>query len=304
VRTLDSLVRHRRARVNGVRLHYVEAGPTSADAPLILLLHGFPEFWYSWRHQIPALAAAGFHVIAPDLRGYNLSDKPPRVADYGVETLAGEVVGLINHAGRRRATLVGHDWGGVVAWFAAMHHPEWVEKLIILNAPHPAAYLREVTNLRRPAQLLRSWYAFFFQLPCIPEAACRAGDFATMRRMLRTDPARPGAFTADDMRQYVRAWSQPGALTASINYYRAAFRRPPARTLEAVRRVDAPTLLIWGLRDRYLVPALTRGLEPWVPNIRVKILADASHWVQHDQPELVSRLVIEYVNGQAAGAAE
>src|SRR5579884_3024966 len=159
---------HRHASVNGVRLHYVEAG----RGPLVVLLHGFPEFWYSWRHQIPALAAAGFRVLAPDLRGYNESDKPPGVAAYGLERVAGDVAALVRHAGERRAAVVGHDWGGGIAWWLAMHRPDVVGRLAVLNAPHPAAFRRE---LRTPGQLLRSWYVFFFQLPALPEWLFRAG---------------------------------------------------------------------------------------------------------------------------------
>jgi pimeloyl-ACP methyl ester carboxylesterase len=169
--TVPSTWNGRFASVNGIRLHYVEAG----TGPLVLLLHGFPEFWGSWRHQIPALADAGFRVLAPDLRGYNLSSKPAGVESYRVAELVGDVVGLIRHAGEERATVVGHDWGGAIAWATAMRRGERIHRLIILNAPHPAAYLRE---LRRPGQLLRSWYVFFFQLPLLPECLVRARDYA------------------------------------------------------------------------------------------------------------------------------
>src|SRR5215203_1684309 len=175
---------HREAIVNGVRLHYVGAG----TGPLVLLLHGFPEFWYSWRAQIPALVAAGYRVIAPDMRGYNLSEKPAGVRSYMLDTLCDDVLALIHHAGEERATVVGHDWGGAVAWNVPMRHPRAVERLIVLNAPHPGAFLRE---LRTPAQIAKSWYMFFFQLPWLPELSLRAGGFATLQRTLRTDPVRP-----------------------------------------------------------------------------------------------------------------
>src|SRR5262249_33835635 len=148
---------HRHALVGGLRLHYVEAGA----GPPVLLLHGFPEFWYSWRHQLPALAGAGFRAWAPDLRGYNESEKPAGVRNYRVRLLVEDVAGLIRHTGAGRATVVGHDWGGVIAWRLAMDRPELVERLVILNAPHPGAFLRE---LRNPAQWLRSAYVLFFQL--------------------------------------------------------------------------------------------------------------------------------------------
>jgi epoxide hydrolase 4 len=280
---------------DGVRLHCAEAGPASSDRPPVLLLHGFPEFWYGWRHQIPALSAEGFRVIAPDLRGYNLCDKPPRVADYRLDRLAADVASLVRQvAGKMgRAHVVGHDWGGVIAWHLAMHHPDVVEKLVILNAAHPAAYWRE---LHRPAQLLRSWYVFFFQLPRAPEVFVRARAFRSLRDVFRREPARPGAFSEADIDAYVEAFAQPGALTAAINYYRAAFRDGIGRAGRTVRPIGAPTLLIWGEREKYAVPGVTRGLEPWVPNLRIERLPEATHWVQHDEPETVNRLLLSFLS--------
>jgi pimeloyl-ACP methyl ester carboxylesterase len=280
--------RHGHAVVNGVRLHYVEAG----SGPLVVLLHGFPEFWYSWRHQLPALAAAGFRALAPDLRGYNESAKPGRIADYHLERLADDVAGLIAHAGERDAVVAGHDWGGGIAWYLPLRHPRLVRRLIVLNAPHPAAFLRE---LRTPGQLVRSWYVFFFQLPGLPEWALRARDFASLERTLRTGPVRPGTFTEDDIRRYKAALARPGALTAAVNYYRSAFLRL-GRLRRQVRPIAVPTLLIWGERDPYLGPRLTEGLEPWVPNLRLVRLRDASHWVQNDAPDEVNRLMLEFLN--------
>jgi pimeloyl-ACP methyl ester carboxylesterase len=287
------VVRHKYANINGIRLHYVEAGPSGGEGQdkVCLALHGFPEFWYSWRYQIPALAAAGFRVLAPDLRGYNLSHKPPGVASYRLEALTEDVAGLVAHDGASSAAVVGHDWGGGIAWTLAMRRPNLVRKLAVLNAPHPAAFLRE---LRRPGQLARSWYMFFFQLPWLPELLFRAGNYAVLERTLRRDPVRPGAFTEDDIRRYKEALSQPGALTAGINYYRAAFRhlRRASRNLAPI---TVRTLLIWGERDRYLSRCLTEGLERWVPGIRVERLPRASHWVQLDAPERVNELLIEFL---------
>lgn len=277
---------HREAVVDGVRLHYVEAG----EGPLVILLHGFPEFWYEWRFQIPALAAAGFRVIAPDLRGYNLSDKPRGVGSYRVDALVEDVAALIRHVGVERAHVVGHDWGGVIAWYLPMLHPELVERLAVLNAPHPAAFRRE---LRRPDQLFRSSYVAFFQFPWAPEAAFRANDFALLEHVFRTEPARPGAYTDEDVRLYKEAMARPGALTASLNYYRAAVRHSPPR----VRRIDAPTLLIWGERDPHLVVRLTEGVERWVPDLRVERIPEASHWVAVDEPERVNRLLADFLRG-------
>jgi pimeloyl-ACP methyl ester carboxylesterase len=280
---------HRHAVVNGVRLHFVEAGA----GPLVILLHGFPEFWYSWRLQIPALAEAGFRVLAPDLRGYNESARPAGVEAYRMDRLVGDVVGLVRQAGVERATIAGHDLGGGIAWATAMRHPEMVGRLIILNAPHPAAYFRELLSL---GQLLRSWYVFFFQLPGLPEWLIRSGDYVLIERALRRQPMRPGAFTEEEIRGYKRALNRPGALTSAINYYRAAFR-----WLRRIKRetasVQVPTLLLWGERDRYLGTRLTEGLEPWVPSLRIERFPNASHWVHRDEPELVNRFMIEFMRG-------
>ena len=279
--------------VNGVRLHYVEAGA----GPLVLLLHGFPQFWYAWRHQLPALARAGYRAVAVDLRGYNLSAKPRGVGAYDVELLAGDVAALVAALGERSAVLVGHDWGAAIAWRVAARYPERVGRLVILNGPHPRAFLRE---LRKPAQLLRSAYVLFFQLPVLPELVIRAGDFALLDRVFRRD-ARPGSFSDADVAAHKEALRQPGALTAALNYYRAAVRHARRRTLRAETRVEQPTLLIWGDRDRYLGPGMARGLERWVPRLRVEHVPEATHWVMADAPAQVNELLLAFL-GEARGA--
>lgn len=283
---------HREATVNGVRLHYVEAGQDAGRGPLVILLHGFPEFWYSWRHQITALAAAGCHVIAPDMRGYNTSGKPAGVGNYDIDALSDDVAALISHAGADRAVVAGHDWGGIIAWWVALRHPDRVEKLIILNAPHPAAALRE---LRKPSQLMRSWYIFFFQLPWLPEWSIRANHYAMLRAILRRDPVNRRAFTGRDIRRYIAAIAQPGALTSTINYYRAAFRRGPRGVRQHLHRIAAPTLIIWGERDRYMEDGMLDGLDRWVNRLRITRLPHASHWVQNDAPQEVNRLMVEFI---------
>jgi epoxide hydrolase 4 len=276
------------ADLSETRLHYVEAG----EGPLVVLLHGFPEFWYGWRFQIPALAAAGFRVVAPDMRGYNTSSKPPGVAAYDVDRLAVDVRDLIQERGAQAARVAGHDWGAVVAWVTAMNHPEVVERLAILNVPHPRRFLRAV---RRPRQLARSWYMLFFQLPWLPERAARADGWRFFRVWSLGTAASPGAFTAQDIDRYVEAWSQPGAATATINYYRALFRQSPRRTEARIRVVQAPTLVIWGERDRYLGTELADPDPADVANLeRVVRLPGASHWVQHDEPERVNQLLTEF----------
>ena len=280
---------HREAWVHGVRLHYVEAG----SGPLVILLHGFPEFWYSWRHQIPALATAGFHAIAPDLRGYNLSDKPVGVDAYRMEALLVDVLGLIQQAGEERAVVAGHDWGGVIAWHLAMHHPQAVEKLIVLNAPHPGAYWRELHSWR---QLLKSWYVLFFQVPGLPEQLMGAGDFDLIARLLRRQPVHREAFTPEDVRRYKQALARPEALTAALNYYRA-LRNPAHRGRHENAPINVPTLLLWGEQDAYLSPRLTENLNAWVTNLRVVRFPDVSHWIQNDAPERVNRLMIDFLRG-------
>lgn len=280
--------------IGEVRLNVVEAGEPAG--PLVVLLHGFPDFSYSWRNQIPELAAAGYRVVAPDMRGYGRSDKPSGVNAYRLDRLADDVAGLIRALGADRAAVVGHDWGATVAWWFAMRHPDLLDRLVILNVPHPAR-LRDA--LRMPGQWLRSSYGLFFQLPWLPEAVLRAGRFAVLRRELREDPTRPDAFTAPDIERYVDAWSQPGALTGGLNYYRALARRAPSR--KAVRRIDAPVLVIWGQLDRFIRPELAEPPEDLVPDGRVVRLPHASHWVQHDEPERVNRLLLEFLAGSPRG---
>jgi epoxide hydrolase 4 len=279
---------HRYADLGDVQLHYVEAG----EGPLVLLLHGFPQFWYQWRHQIPALVEAGFRVVAPDMRGYNLSDKPHGVQAYRVELLARDVERLIRTCGEGTATVVGHDWGAIAAWIAAMRLPGRFERLAILNVPHPA---RSLDGLLSPMQLLRSSYMFFFQIPRLPEEVIRAGDFALLRSVFRSDPVQPEAFTAEDIERYVGAIARPGVLTASLNYYRALLRNP-RETRALLQRVEAPVLVIWGEKDRFLSRRLAEPPRLWVPNlIRVKRLPDASHWVAEDCPLEVNTLLLDFL---------
>ena len=270
------------AELGTVRLHYVERG----EGPLVVLLHGFPEFWYGWRAQIEPLAAAGLRVVAPDLRGYNLSSKPPGVAAYDLDPLARDIRDLIAERGEQRACVAGHDWGGAVAWATAMFHPEVVERLAILNAPHPRRFIEAV---QRPRQLTKSWYMGFFQLPVVPERVVRRG----FRDHFLKD-ARAGAFTPADLERYEAAWAQPGALTSSLNYYRALSRLTPWGAKGRILPVEAPTRVIWGERDRYLLPSLAEPLRSDVPNLERVIRLDTSHWVQHDAPGQVADLLTEF----------
>jgi pimeloyl-ACP methyl ester carboxylesterase len=277
-------------RVNGVRLHFLEDG----KGPLVLLLHGFPETSYAWRKQMPALAAH-FRVVAPDLRGYGESERPRRAVDYRAMTLVQDVIGLIRELGRGRAHVVGHDWGGGLAWATAQHHPEVVDRLVVLNCPHPARFEHELRSLSR--QLLRSWYILFFQLPLIPERVLLRDGAAPLARMLRRSALRANTFTDDDLLEYRRAFSLPGAATAAINYYRALFRdAATGRTPPSATIIDAPTLLIWAEKDVALGTELTTGMEAlFSSEFRVEYVPNTSHWVMEERPELVNRLLLEFL---------
>lgn len=268
-----------------VRLHVVQAGP--ADGPLLILLHGFPEFWYGWRHQIPALAAAGYRVWVPDQRGYNLSDKPRGLDAYNLDTLAADVIGLMDAAGREKAVIVGHDWGANVAWWTAATYPQRVERLVILNVPHPSIMADFVS--RDPDQTLRSWYIGFFQLPGLPEAFASLGYWNTFARVMRST-SRPGTFSNDELGYYRAAWSRPGAMTAMINWYRAALRRPPERDLSI--RITVPTLLIWGVHDQFLKREMAQPSIDFCDNGRLVFFENATHWVQQEEADRVNQLII------------
>jgi len=290
---------HDSATVNGVDLHYVEEGDPSD--PLVLFLHGFPEFWYAWRHQLPALAEGGYHAVAPDMRGYNESEKPTDVEDYRIEELVGDVAGLVEHFGAEEAVVVGHDWGGVVAWETAIRRPDVVGKLCVMNAPHMGAYFREVRN--NLGQLRKSWYTFFFQLPVFPERMFSSDDYAGVAAPLRQDPLDPeDAFSEEDVERYKDAAAKRGALTATINYYRApgSFGDPLTLLKGLVplfkrdTTVDVPTLVCWGERDAYLSSGLA-DLDPWVGDLRVTRYPDASHWIQAEVPEQVNARLVEFL---------
>ena len=266
-----------------------------ADGTPVILLHGFPEFWYGWRRQIPALVNAGFRVIVPDQRGYNLSDKPKGVAAYDAEVLARDVVGLFDHFGLQRARLVGHDWGAVVAWTVAIQYPERLEKLAILNVPHPDVMTRFV--LGNSVQRKKSWYVFFFQLP-FAEWILRRKNFEALGRML-IQSGRRGTFTEADVAEYKKAWSQPGALTGMVNWYRAIVRKSlrgawnPAKV--PVRRVSVPTLMLWGKHDVALSYDMARPSIEACERGELVTFDKATHWVQHDAAAEVNEKLISFL---------
>ena len=288
----DGGLRHGLADVGPVRLHYVEAG----DGPLVVLLHGFPDFWYSWRRQLPALAAAGYRAVACDLRGYNRSDKPRGRAAYTLPALAADVVGLIRERGGGQAALIGHDWGGAVAWEVAATAPATVSRLAVMNCPHPAVF---TTMQLGPGQALRSSYMAFFQLPRVPEALLRAGRFALLRRSLQRLSRSPQAVTRGELDRYVDAWSQPGALTASLNYYRAlaraAWSSRGASPVSSPAHIDVPTLVLWGAADPFLQTRLAFPPSGLCADATVRIFEGAGHWVHLDAADEVNDLLISFL---------
>ncbi len=283
-------VRGLRLRANGVGLHAAAAGPE--DGPLVVVLHGFPEFWWGWRRQIGPLAAAGLRVVAPDQRGYGLSDKPPGVRAYDLDALADDVLGLADALGRERFAVVGHDWGAVLAWHLAARDPGRVERAAVLNGPHPAAWRAHAAA--HPSQALRSWYVGFFQLPLLPEWVLGAADFAALRGAMAAT-ARPGTFSAADFARYRAAWARPGALTAMLNWYRALARRGAGSTRDG-GRVRVPVRVVWGDRDAALDRRLAEaGLALCDGGGEAFHLAGATHWVQHEEPDRVNRLIVEFL---------
>jgi pimeloyl-ACP methyl ester carboxylesterase len=274
---------------DGVTLHAVRAG--DRGGPPVILLHGFPEFWYGWRHQLGPLADAGFHVIALDQRGYNTSGKPPQVRDYNLDRLTADVANVITTLGYERAAVVGHNWGGIVAWWLAVTRPERVSRLAVLNAPHPVVMRRALrTDL---LQMMRSWYAFMMQIPHLPEWAARRKNWRELFRGMQSS-SRPGTFTDDDFGRYRDAWSQPGAMTGMVNWYRAAMRSPPATPTGV--RVHLPTLVFWGVRDRFIRSKYAERSAAMCDDVRLDAFEDATHWVQHEKAEEVNQRLIAFLS--------
>ncbi len=275
-------------RSSGLSLSVLDAGPE--DGPLVILLHGFPETGASWGKQIEALAGAGWRVAAPDGRGYGDSAKPPGVAAYAIDHLVDDVLDVAAALGRASFAAVGHDWGGLVAWWLAATRPGRVERLAVLNAPHPAVVQSFIR--RHPTQLLRSWYVAAFQIPGLPEWLLARRDHAAMVQAV-TDSARPGLFAPAELDRLREAWGRPGALTAMLNWYRALPRHPP-RTRDP--RVTCPCRVLWGMRDRFLDARLAdASLELCARGSLVRF-AHATHWLHHEEPEAVSREIIAFLS--------
>jgi epoxide hydrolase 4 len=283
------------AKVNGLRLHYVTAG----KGPLIIFLHGFPEFWYEWKDQLHEFAA-DHRAVAPDMRGYNLSEKPASVDAYQINNLVEDVRALAEHLGYKKFILVGHDWGGVVAWSFAIAHPEYLSRLVIVNAPHLAVFARELAS--NPAQQKASQYMLLFRSPQA-EQVLSANNYAALVNAVLGDGLKSGVFTEADKQAYITAWSQPGALTGGLNYYRAANVGPPTSTTPVAASapdptsqiVKVPTLVIWGEKDTALLTGNLDGMDQFVPNLTVKRIPDGSHWVIHEKPALVNGYIRDFI---------
>ena len=276
-----------RVKANGLEFEVAVCG----DGPrFALMMHGFPECGFSWRHQMPMLANKGYTVWAPDLRGYGGSDRPGRVRDYRMRNLVDDVTGLIDAAGAKETLLVGHDWGGAIAWIFALAGIRPLERLIVMNLPHPRLFRR---GLRSWKQLRRSWYIFFFQLPWLPEALYQMQNWRLACRTL-VKSSRPGTFSLDDLNAYRKAWSQPEAYTCMVNWYRAIIQRPPSPLKNP--RISIPTLLIWGAKDRFLGREMAQPSIDFCDKGRLVFFEEATHWVQHEEADKVNRLLIEFLN--------
>jgi len=273
---------------NGIRLHVVQTG--SRYGSLIILLHGFPEFWYGWRRQIQPLAEAGLRVWAPDQRGYNLSAKPRGIAAYQFDELARDVVGLIDTAGVDKCYLAGHDWGAAVAWWVALRYPERLQKLVILNVPHPAVMVQSLSSSL--TQLKKSWYMFFFQIPYLPEAILRNDDWEQMVRMLLSG-SKPDSFNQNDIERYRHAWWRKDAITSMLNWYRAALQMPP--DISGDLRIRVPTLILWGAQDIALGRELAEPSLNLCDQGKLVFFESSSHWVQFDESEAVNKHMLDFL---------
>jgi len=271
--------KHKYARLKNVRLHYVEAGPE--DKPLMIMLHGFPEFWYSWRFQIPEFSK-DYRVVALDNRGYGDSDKPKGVKNYAMDHLTGDLKEMIENLGYTSAVVVGHDWGAAISWAFAMKYPEMVDQLIIMNVPHPAAFAKHLAKSK--SQFKKSWYAFFFQLPCLAEFFLSYNDYEQIEACFTKEPwgAKKGAFTEEDIEAYKFNAASEGTLTCAVNYYRANIGRKRGSTKD---KLKMPVCVIFGTNDGALDTEMAIMSEDYCEDFTLNLVEGISHWVQQEAPD-------------------
>ena len=290
---------HRYAELEGCRIHYVTRG----EGKPIVFMHGFPQFWFLWRRQLEDLGT-DHAVHALDMRGYNLSDKPQDVEAYRMRHLLGDLKGLVEELGIAPFTLVGHDWGGIVSWAFALKYPELLERFVIIDSPPPFTWNRDLRESPKQREAVNYMLELSKASP-EPEQMLAAGDFAMLDRMLERIGSSDARLTDEERAAYHEAWAQPGALTGGLNYYRAAQMGEQvaaggvAEEYEAkIRsmRIEVPTLVIWGERDPALLVGLTRGLEQWIPDLRLEVLPGAGHWVPYERPDEVNRLIRDFVS--------
>jgi pimeloyl-ACP methyl ester carboxylesterase len=276
------------AQIGSVRLHYARAGD---GQKLIVLLHGFPECWYSWRHQLSALSDY-YTVVAPDLRGYNQSEKPSGIGNYKIDMLADDILGLIDHLGKGKAAVIGHDWGASIAWSIGFRHPEYLSHLGALQVPPASVWKRNLSA----KQLFASWYMFFFQLPWLPEYLLSANNFRMLRNAMRHSTARPGVFTDEDLDVYERGWKEDGALTAMLNYYRANLFDRLRSSSSVSRKISVPSLFIYGQQDTALVPDTVQHIGDVIDaKFDEFFLPTSGHWVQQEEPETVTQIIRDFL---------
>jgi epoxide hydrolase 4 len=276
------------AQIGGVKLHFATAG---SGEKLVILLHGFPEFWYSWRHQLIALSNE-YTVVAPDLRGYHLSDKPRNIADYKINKIVDDVTGLIDHFGRKKAAVIGHDWGASIAWALAIKHPEYLWKLGALQVPPIPIWKRNQTI----RQFFASWYMFFFQIPILPEFLLKTNDYAAMGNSLRNSTAQKEVFTDEDILEYKKAWSEPFAITAMLNYYRANIIERLFQKYDELPKISIPTLFVYGEKDKAVLPQTVEGVSDMIDAEYQEIrIPEAGHWVQQEAKDTVTQVLREFL---------
>lgn len=285
---IETQIKHQNVSCNGVRIHVASAGPE--DGPLIIFLHGFPESWLSWKNQMVYFAQRGFRVLAPDQRGYNLSEKPQGIEHYNIDILAQDIVELLNWANRETAILAGHDWGAAVAWWISIHYPERLSQLIIVNLPHPTIMKKNL--MRNLNQVKKSWYIFFFQIPNLPEWYLSQKNFQKLVDWI-LNTSRPGTFQAEDIEEYKKAWQQPDAIHSMVNWYRAGFRGRSQATEDL--RVSSPTLIIWGDEDRFLSKEMAEQSLLLCKLGRLEWIHGSSHWVQHEESAKVCQLIHKFL---------